>query len=140
MMTGIWRWVQHDGARLYNVGVMRDGSLHNPNHYDEAIVREAIRQASERVHERRSEAAKRAATTKRQRREGRVYEVARRIMAHEGIGRQRHCFICGKSLTDAESIARGIGSDCWQDVLVAISARRPNAITTNQLTNKGASE
>jgi hypothetical protein len=106
---------------------MRDGSLHNPNHYDEAIVREAIRQASERVHERRSEAAKRAAATKRQRRDRRVYEVARRIMAHEGIGRQRYCFICGKSLTDAESIVRGIGSDCWQEVLAAIARSRVSA-------------
>jgi hypothetical protein len=121
---GTWKWVQHNGERLYDVGILSDGSLHNPNGYDEATVREAVRRAEERLHERRSKAAKRAAATKRERRERRVYDVARRILAHENIGQQRHCYICHKALTDAESIVRGIGSDCWQDVLAAISASR----------------
>jgi hypothetical protein len=130
VLTGVWKWIDHDGQHLRNIGIKRDGSLHNPNGYDEAIVCEAIRQASESVHARRSEAAKRAAATKRQRRERRVYDVVRKILAHESCGPRRHCVICGKALGDSESIARGIGSDCWQDVLAAISASRAGATAT----------
>ena len=33
-----------------------------------------------------------------------------------------HCEICGKTLGDPESKARGIGSDCWQFILTLINA------------------
>jgi hypothetical protein len=122
--TMTWRWIHHNGERLRDVGVLADGSLHNPNGYDEAIVREAIRRAKEQEHECRSIAAKEAAITRRLRREKRVYEIAKRIVARERFGPRQNCVICGKGLTDSESITRGIGSDCWQDVLATISASR----------------
>jgi len=37
--------------------------------------------------------------------------------AGRGIGERQHCHICGKELSDPVSIARGIGPECWQDIL-----------------------
>jgi hypothetical protein len=31
-----------------------------------------------------------------------------------------NCEICGRALSDPESIKRGIGSECWQHVLSAV--------------------
>jgi hypothetical protein len=28
-----YKWVKHEGVRLYDVGILADGSLHNPNGY-----------------------------------------------------------------------------------------------------------
>lgn len=116
-----WNWINHDGQRLYDVGVLPDGKLHNPNGYDEAVVREAIRRVTERDHMRRSQAAKQAAITRERRQKARVYAAAKKIVAEQQCGPQQHCCICSKLLLDSESIARGIGSDCWQKVLEAIS-------------------
>jgi Family of unknown function (DUF6011) len=116
-----WRWIDHEGQRLYQVGVLSDGSLHNPRGYDEAVVREVVHQAEQRLHARRSSAAKKAAITKQRRRERLTYEVAKQIIANRVYGPRQHCVICGKELGDSESIARGIGSECWQRVLESIS-------------------
>lgn len=127
MKNRIYRWVSHPSAPgpaqyFYDVGILADGSLHNPRGYPPDIVREAVEAANARRDARRSEAAKRAAKTRALRREKRVTEAAKRILAGEGIGESMHCEICGKALSDPESIKRGIGSECWQDVLTAISA------------------
>jgi Family of unknown function (DUF6011) len=91
-------------------------------------VRSAIAAASARVHERRSAAAKKAAQTKAARRERRVHTTARRLVAEQNIGPRSHCYVCGRGLADPESIARGIGSECWQDVLKLVAAlRHPQA-------------
>jgi len=110
--------------RLCNVGINADGSLHNPNGYPEDVVRAAVLAADARSHERRSRAAKAAAKTRARRQEHKVYTVARRIVAGNGIGPRHRCFICGKHLEDPKSIARGIGSECWQGVLTQVSALR----------------
>ena len=44
-----------------------------------------------------------------------------------GLALSLRCCICRKELSDSESIARGIGSDCWQDVLRAIEEGRLKA-------------
>lgn len=124
ILTGVWKWITHDGQELRDVGILCDGSLHNPNGYDEATVREAIHQASEQVHARRSQAAKQAAITRKRRKEARLYEIVNRISALCNDGRRRHCRICRKPLRDPQSIAFGIDGDCWQQVLAAISASR----------------
>jgi hypothetical protein len=120
-----WKWVWRDASkteRLYAVGIEADGTLFNPNGYPENIVRAACLATEARRHERRSQAAKEAAKTRDKRKELRVWETAKRIVAEEQTGPREHCYVCGRYLTDPESIARGIGSECWQHVLEHISA------------------
>lgn len=120
-----YRWVwQSDGARLYNVGILADGRVHNPNGYPEDIVRESVLAADARRHERRNRAAKKASETRAIRQERKVYDVAHKILAGNKIGPLPNCYICGRGLSDPESIERGIGSECWQDVLQAITKHR----------------
>ena len=70
-------------------------------------MRAAVTAANERWRVRRSDAAKRAAETRRHRREKTVYDIVRRIRA--GHLRNSHCRICSRVLSDSESIARGLG-------------------------------
>jgi hypothetical protein len=106
------------------VGILPDGSLHNPNGYPEDVVRAAVLAADVRKHERRSVAAKEAAITRYDRQEKRVYAVAKRIKDGGHFGPRKNCIICKRILSDEQSIARGIGSECWQGVLDDI-ARNP---------------
>jgi Family of unknown function (DUF6011) len=120
-----YKWVYHpDGGKLYEVGILPDGTLRNPRGYPEDVVRAAVLAADARRHERRSKAAKQAAETRGRRRERKVYSVVTRLLAANPIGPQNNCAICGRSLTDAPSIDRGIGSECWQDVLKVMTARQ----------------
>jgi hypothetical protein len=117
-----------DGTgRLHAVGILADGSLHNPNNYDPELVRAAVLAAQERRRLRRSEAAIRAARTREGRKARLVYEVAKRIVAGSKAGPRDHCVICGKGLGDPESRSRGIGAECWQRVLGAIMRVRLEA-------------
>ena len=50
--------VRHEGGRLFNVGILADGSLYNPNGYPADVVRAAVLAADIRRHERASQAAK----------------------------------------------------------------------------------
>ncbi len=118
-------WVhQSDGTRLFNVGIEPDGTLINPNGYPEDIVRAAVLATDERRHQRRSAGSKKAAQTRRERTARLVYSVARHIVKGGRYGPRHRCVICRKHLTDQQSITRGIGSDCWQDVLARISELR----------------
>jgi hypothetical protein len=112
-----YRWVYHGDQTLYDVGILSDGTLHNPRGYPDDIVRTAVVAAEERRRQRRSDAAKKAAQTRHRRIEKRVYSIARKILEGQEIGPSQHCVICGRGLDGHESIERGIGSDCWQDVL-----------------------
>jgi hypothetical protein len=122
-----YKWVTHEGKRYFDIGWGDEDGLYNPNGYPEWEVAEALFAADERRSQRRSEAAKRAAETRRIRQEKRVYEAARRIVDGHVFGPRQHCYICGKGLTDPESIERGIGSDCWQVVLTIIERGRRGA-------------
>jgi len=121
-----YRWVYHveetataprKVQTLYNVGILPDGTLHNPHGYPKDVVRAAVQAADERCRERRSQAAKKAAVTRARRQEQQIYATAQRIIANEKTGPRDNCVICGKGLSDPESIERGIGSECWQHVL-----------------------
>jgi Family of unknown function (DUF6011) len=116
-------------SRLFNVGILDDGTLHNPNGYPEEVVRAAILAGEERRHERRSQAAKAAAETRRNRQRATVYIVARRAVADQSTGPRQRCYVCGRRLEDSKSVARGIGSECWQDVLRAIAELRHDALS-----------
>jgi hypothetical protein len=117
-----YRWVTSEGQRLYSVGILPDGTLVNPNKYDPERVRAAVLAADERKYARRSASAKKAAVTRAKSTKLRVAQAARKFVAQEATGPARHCFICGKTVSDPESIARGVGSDCWQNVLQQIEA------------------
>jgi hypothetical protein len=120
-----YRWVSswHKGTEtlLKNVGILADGTLHNPNGYPEDVVRSTILEAIERGKKRRSDAAKKAAVTRGIRLERKVYEVVRQLGLGHKYGPAAICCICGKGLDDPQSIERGIGSDCWQRVMKAMT-------------------
>jgi hypothetical protein len=118
----IWHGINHNGQPLFNVGILADGTLHNPNGYDEALVREAVRRADERWHARCSAAARKAAITRQRRLEKRIHEIARELKDNRWKmrGPRPNCFVCGKGFSDGESKARGIGPECWQRILRAV--------------------
>jgi hypothetical protein len=125
-----WKWIYHPDDRsqlLRQVGVDADCSLYNTNGYPEDLVRRAVAAAQERRHQRHSEAAKKAAVTRRERKERSVYAAAQRILRNEKCGPRNNCIICRRGLGDPESIQRGIGSECWQGVLQAITRLRQTA-------------
>jgi hypothetical protein len=115
-----WKWVRHDGDIYRDVGVDKDGSVHNPNGYPEDVVRAAVEGAEARRHARASEAAKR--------KDRMVYQVVQRLRDGGTFTPGTHCEICGRGLDDPDSKARGadvsptpgIGSECWQLILAAL--------------------
>lgn len=120
----MWRQVispNEGGGMLFDVGILDDGTLHNPKGYPDDQVRAAVLAAEarrrERQHERRSAGAKKAAITRARRKEKRIAEAAKLLVAGKGIGNRSHCFVCKRGLSDPELIERGIGSECWQGVL-----------------------
>jgi hypothetical protein len=128
-----WRWIYynedpaklyHSESRLYDVGILADGSLHNPNGYPPNRVRAAIAAAIQRRKERRSASAKKAAVTRSRRHELKVDAAARKIETQTRLGPREHCYCCGKALVDAESIQLGIGPECWQRILRRIEERK----------------
>jgi Family of unknown function (DUF6011) len=121
-MRRYWKFIRHDGDVYIDINVNEDGSLYNPHGYPEDIVRAAVAGAEARQHERRSAAAKKAAETRRRRREKLVYQVVQRLRDGGAFHPGAHCEICGKGLTDPQSEARGIGSDCWQDIHARLEA------------------
>jgi uncharacterized protein DUF6011 len=115
--------------RLFDVGINDDGTLHNPKGYPDDVVRAAVQAADARRHERRSKAAKVAAVTRRKRQAHQVYWAAKRTLDRHPLGPRKHCAICSRSLDDPASIERGIGSECWESVLTAITAMRRERMT-----------
>jgi hypothetical protein len=112
-----YRWVHHGNEKLHSVGIEPDGTVWNPNGYPEDIVRSAVLAADARKHERRSRAAKKAAETRDQRQQHRVWLIAKRVATKQQTGPRQHCYVCGRHLDDPISIERGIGPECWQGVL-----------------------
>jgi hypothetical protein len=124
-----FRYVRYDGDEFLDVGIREDGSLHNPHGYPDDQVRAAIDGALARRHAYASAAAKRAAETRRRRKERKVYQVVRRLKDGGTFTPGDHCEICGRGLDDPQSLARGIGSDCWQLILAGLEADAVPAAT-----------
>ena len=121
-----FKWVRRDGGGVFSdVGILDDGSLHNPLGYPEDLVRAAIAAALERRAVKRSNAATKAAVTRKRRCELRVHQVARGAVA--SLRGRTDCYICGKHLSDQISIDRGIGSECWEHVLQEIERAKVEA-------------
>jgi Family of unknown function (DUF6011) len=76
------------------------------------------------VIERRKAAATKAVATRRKRRDARLQHIAGIIVESKSAGPSPKCLICRRTLKDDISVSRGIGTECWQDVLDAIEARR----------------
>lgn len=127
-MSGRYKWVYHETGTLFDVGILADGTLHNPNGYPEDVVRCAVQAADARRHERHSQAATKAAVTRASRREKKITQAVKRLMAGlaalDDAKPHNNCRICGKSITDADSRLRGIGPECWQDILRMVERDR----------------
>ena len=119
-----YKWLWSGDTRLFEIGINGDGSLHNPRKYPEDIVRAAVMAAAERRHIRRSEAAKKASVTRRRRQEKKIWQIAKVLVERDNVGPRHNCAICGRGLGDTESIQRGIGSECWQDVLSVLEVMK----------------
>ena len=50
-----YNWVRHNGEKLFDVGILPDGTLHNPRGYPDEDVRSAVLAADARRRERRKE-------------------------------------------------------------------------------------
>src|SRR4051794_28206763 len=101
----VYRWVNHNEATLFDVGILPDGTLHNPNGYPDDVVRAAVLAADGRRRERKRAAAKKAAATRQRRREKKVYTAAKCILSNGSIGPRPNCAICGRGLSDQPSVA-----------------------------------
>jgi hypothetical protein len=119
---GKWRMVSGKSQTFYDVGIISDGSLHNPRGYPEDQVREAVAAAEARLHKQRSDSAKKAVVTKRRYQEKRIAAYAQRWLSGQGIASQDKCAICHRKLDDPASIQRGVGSECWQAIQAIIDA------------------
>lgn len=120
-----WKWINHEGCRLrgprlrVEAGQISEATCDSGQ--DAATVVRAVHHAELKRHERRSRAAKEAAETRRRRKKAQVYRIAESILlGGEPLKPAKHCQICGRAVWDPPSEARGIGSDCWQDILRAI--------------------
>ena len=94
-MTYRWVYTNDFQQKLYDVGVLPDGTLHNPNNYPEDLVRESIAGAVLRRREKRSNAAKQAAITREKRKQLMVWKVVRRLLRSEQVKPSPNCVICG---------------------------------------------
>jgi Family of unknown function (DUF6011) len=128
MKASSWHWVHGPGGVKYHgVGITETGELINPHGYPEADVRAAIAAAVERRTERRKAAAAQGAQTRKRRRDLRIHEIAQHIVAGRMYGPRSRCYLCRHRLTDADSIERGIGTECWEAVLESIEAQLTGA-------------
>jgi hypothetical protein len=102
---------------LCDIGLNSDGSLSNPFGYPIGAVRACLARAILAARERRRASARAAAKTAARRRQFKVWEAAHRVREKQGIGNLQSCFVCGRALTDPPSITRGIGPECWEEVV-----------------------
>jgi hypothetical protein len=123
-----YRWVRHASGRgtFADVGILEDGTLHNPNGYPEAEVRAGVEAAIARRKERRKKAAAKAVVTRARRLARRKGQIADQIRQGHGVGPRDTCACCLKALQDALSMERGIGPECWQQILQLIDTRGPD--------------
>ena len=121
--TGRWYIDRRRGL----VWITADGELKqeavNGQAFSPLPEREAVEKVwlnTQRKKQVRSEAAKKAAETRRKRQEAKAYAIAEKVVGGAELPPALKCRICGKKVTDEKSRQRGIGSDCWQWVLTLI--------------------
>lgn len=95
------------------------------DHTESEIVN-GIYRALRKRRKKRKEAAVKAAVTRQRCRELKAKKIARQMAFGGETGPAKNCLVCGRPVSDQESIDRGVGSECWQGVLgfaAAISKR-----------------
>lgn len=126
-----WKWVRvgegSQSRRMLNPRVRIEGgrvveAVAGGDYSAAEIVRTCFA-AETRAHERRSASAKRAAKTKAARRVLKVYRVVEELLRNGTLTPCFSCRICGRGLDDAASVARGVGSECWEAILAALTQR-----------------
>jgi hypothetical protein len=93
-----------DHGILNQIGLYADGTLRNPRGYPEDVVRKVLAEAAEAERKQRSEAAKKAAVTRKRRQAKMILQIATRIVEGRETGPRSNCAICGRGLGDPESI------------------------------------
>ena len=128
-----WEWVSTESGRMEGPvvriehGQIVEASARDCRWTTTQIVR-GVYLAHRRIAERRSASAKKAAETRKGRQDARVYALAKWWLKYEKLPPSKKCHMCGKSLDDAESIDRGVGSDCWQNLLTIIEHTRSQQV------------
>jgi hypothetical protein len=132
-----YRWIedQDRGHKIHSVDVrMVAGELVVV--YDQSVdtttarIIELVAAAEARRHQRRSKASQRAAETRSHRKDYLVKNWADSYLRGQDMLSQPsdRCHICNRRIYDQASRQRGVGTDCWQEVLrVAESMRSIHA-------------
>jgi hypothetical protein len=108
--------LDHFGKTFSDVGISRDGSLTNPRAYGETAVRDAIEWAMVEQCERHRESIQEGVETRQWRRQSALWQTVKAWRAGK-LTPGKVCQCCHKDLTDPPSITRGIGPECWEDIL-----------------------
>ncbi len=115
-----WGWVRlSDGRKVFNVKIANENGVSKiafDGEFSESEVRQTVLKILQREKGRRQEAAKRAVETRAIRRKQDVYRAAK-LYAENNLTPSRRCLCCKRVITDLTSFQRGVGSECWQEVL-----------------------
>jgi hypothetical protein len=115
-----WNWIRlDDGRKVHSVKILNENGqskISFDGEFSEAEVRAAAMRILRQEKDRRQQAAKRASDTRAARRNQDVYLAASLYMRGR-LSPSNMCFICHRAITDPSSAQRGIGSECWQEVL-----------------------
>jgi hypothetical protein len=84
--------------------------------------------AVERRYIKRQAAAAKGAVTRERRHSLHVDQIARALTEGHVFGPLPRCICCKRWLSEAESVNRGIGPECWQMVLSRFEAIRGAAV------------
>lgn len=123
-----WHWVNGPAGKIAGPTVAHDdaGIIAATSADGDApsIVVRAVYQAATRLHAKRSRAALAAAQTRARRREKRVYAVVQQLLQSGRLAPSARCRACERVLDDQQSIDRGVGSECWQQLLELLEQAR----------------
>jgi Family of unknown function (DUF6011) len=119
-----WSWIRNGETKITGVRISHNGSeiteAHSDNVASTNLIVSAVLGALQRRRSKRSKSALKAAETRKLRRDAKVNWIAKELISNRTFKPTYQCRVCGKKITDTESMERGIGSDCWQTVLEAI--------------------
>jgi hypothetical protein len=76
-------------------------------------------------HEKDLASRRRGVATRKRRKEEQIAKIVRDYLLGQHIGNRMKCAICGRALSDPPSIERGIGSECWPELLERLALEIP---------------